>query len=157
MSEIGAFGVEHVCVTGGEPLAQKNSRRALEFLCAAGYRVSLETSGAFDIEHLDPRVQRVMDLKTPGSGEHARNRWENLAHLRDGDVVKFVICDRADYDWSSDVVRRHDLAARCLVLFSPSWSQLPAAELADWILADRLQVRLQIQLHKILWGDTPGR
>ena len=157
LGRIGDFGVEHVCVTGGEPLAQRNCGRMLARLCDAGYRVSVETSGAFDIAPLDPRVQRVMDLKTPGSQEQDRNRWENIGHLREQDAVKFVICDRADYEWARDVLRRHALAERCQVLFSPSWSQLPAVQLADWVLADRLPVRLQVQLHKILWGDTPGR
>lgn len=157
MTEIGGFGVTHVCVTGGEPLAQKNCRPLLERLCDAGYAVSLETSGAFDISELDPRVVRVMDLKTPGSGETDRNLWSNLAHLRPDDIVKFVVCDRADYEWVRVVVEREDLVPRCQVFLSPSWSQIQAAELADWILEDRLPVRLQVQLHKILWGETPGR
>jgi len=157
VTEIDRFGVTHVCVTGGEPLAQKNCRPLLERLCDEGYEVSIETSGAFDISKLDPRVVRVMDLKTPGSGEMDRNLWSNLAHLRSDDMVKFVVCDRADYDWVRAVVEREDLVRRCAVFLSPSWSQVQATELADWILEDRLPVRLQVQLHKILWGDAPGR
>jgi len=119
--------------------------------------VSLETSGAIDIGAIDPRVIRVVDIKTPGSKEAARNRWENLALLTARDQVKFVICDRADYDWARDVVAEHGLAGRCEVLFSPSHGQLPPRELADWIVADALPVRFQLQLHKALWGVERGR
>jgi 7-carboxy-7-deazaguanine synthase len=119
--------------------------------------VSLETSGALDVSAVDPRVVKVMDLKTPGSGEHARNRWENLDHLAPQDQIKFVLCDRTDYEWACGVLREYRLAERCEVLFSPSYHDLPASQLAEWILADRLPVRMQIQLHKLLWGDEPGR
>jgi 7-carboxy-7-deazaguanine synthase len=152
-----AFRVRHACVTGGEPLAQKNCLPLLERLCDAGFVVSLETSGAIDVAPVDPRVIKVLDLKTPGSGEVARNLWENLAHLTGQDQIKFVICDRADYDWARACVAERGLAARCTVLFSPSFDQLPARELADWIVADRLPVRFQVQLHKSLWGTERGR
>jgi 7-carboxy-7-deazaguanine synthase len=150
-------GARHVCVTGGEPLAQRNCLPLLRSLCDAGFEVSLETSGALPIDEVDARVARVVDLKTPGSGEVARNRYENLALLRAADQVKFVICDRADYEWSRDQMLQHQLATRCTVLFSPSAGQLAGRELAEWILADRLPVRFQLQLHKILWGNVPGK
>jgi 7-carboxy-7-deazaguanine synthase len=148
--------VRHVTVTGGEPLAQRGCLPLLTRLCDRGYEVSLETSGAMDIADVDPRVVTVMDIKTPGSGELPRNHWDNLQHLRPHDQIKFVICDRADYEWSRDIVREHRLD-RWEVLFSPSHQQLAPRELAEWIVADRLPVRFQIQLHKILWGDVPGR
>ena len=150
-------GARHVCVTGGEPLAQKNCLPLLTGLCDAGFEVSLETSGALAIDEVDPRVARVVDLKTPASGEVARNRYENLALLRAADQLKFVICDRADYEWSREQLRQHHLATRCTVLFSPSAEQMAGRELAEWILADRLPVRFQLQLHKILWGNVPGK
>lgn len=155
--EVVRRGVRHVCVTGGEPLAQKRCADLLVQLCDAGYDVSLETSGALDIGVVDERVSRVLDLKTPGSGEDARNRWENLPLLTSHDQVKFVICNRADYEWARVVVEEHRISERCDVLFSPSKSELPARELADWIVADRLPVRFQMQLHKLLWNDEPGR
>ena len=157
VAEVGTHGARHVCVTGGEPLAQRACPELVSRLCDAGYRVSVETSGALDISVLDPRAERVMDVKTPGSGEVARNLPENLGHLRAQDSAKFVLCDRADYEWARDFVARHRLAGCCEVLFSPCWERLPAAELAGWILADRLPVRFQLQLHKVLWGDEPGR
>jgi 7-carboxy-7-deazaguanine synthase len=157
LAKVAELGSRFVCVTGGEPLAQKNCLPLLTALCDAGYRVSLETSGALPIETVDPRVVRVVDVKTPGSGEESRNLYEQLAQLRETDLVKFVICSRADYEWSCGKVRELGLAARCAVLFSPSASELPARELADWVLADRLPVRFQLQLHKILWGDQAGR
>ena len=157
VDEARAHGVRHVCVTGGEPLAQKRCLVLLGALCDAGFEVSLETSGALDVGAVDPRVSRVLDLKTPGSGELARNRWENLALLTPRDQVKFVLRDRADYDWAKRIVAEHALAARCEVLFSPSFGELSPRELADWIVADRLPVRFQLQLHKLLWGDEPGR
>jgi 7-carboxy-7-deazaguanine synthase len=157
LERVRELGVHHVCVTGGEPLAQRGVFALMTALCDAGHRVSIETSGALPIDAIDPRVVRVVDLKTPGSGEVARNRYDQLAHLRAADQVKFVICDRADYDWSRAQVEQHALAQRCGVLFSPSHEQLPARELADWIVADRLPVRLQVQLHKYLWGNVPGR
>jgi 7-carboxy-7-deazaguanine synthase len=156
LEKVSGYGARYVTVTGGEPLAQKPCLALLRMLCDAGYRVSLETSGALDISAVDPRVVRVMDLKTPGSGEEARNRWANIEHLRCADQVKFVICSRADYEWARDRLREYDLAARCEILFSPAWEQQNATELADWILKDRLPVRLQLQLHKYLWGNVPG-
>jgi 7-carboxy-7-deazaguanine synthase len=147
----------YVCVTGGEPLAQKSCLPLLTLLCDAGCRVSLETSGAISLEGVDERVVRVVDIKTPGSGEESRNRYEELARLNARDLVKFVICDRGDYEWSCAKMRELELHERCSVLFSPSHEQLPARELADWILHDRLPVRLQIQLHKYLWGNVPGK
>ena len=155
--EVAVHGARHVCVTGGEPLAQRGCATLVEQLCDAGYLVSVETSGALDISVLDPRAQRVMDVKTPGSGEQARNLPENLACLRPQDFAKFVICDRNDYEWARGFVAAHRLAARCEVLFSPCWERVAPAELADWILADHLPVRFQLQLHKVLWGDEPGR
>jgi len=155
-AEVAQANVQHVCVTGGEPLAQARCVHLLRELCDAGYDVSLETSGALDISDVDPRVSRIVDLKTPGSGEVARNRWENIPLLTARDAVKVVITDRADYEWA-----RAQLSARikvpCPVFFSPSFDELPAAELAEWILADHLPVRLQVQLHKVLWGNEPGR
>ena len=157
LDEVAAHSVRHVCVTGGEPLSQKRCLDLLRRLCDAGYAVSLETSGAIDIVDVDPRVSRVLDIKTPGSGEVARNRWENLPLLTPHDQIKFVICSREDYEWSCDVLREHRLYERCDVLFSPSKSELDARALADWIVADRLPVKFQMQLHKILWNDEPGR
>lgn len=157
LDEVAKHGVRHVCVTGGEPLAQKGCLPLLTMLCDAGYRVSLETSGALDIGGVDERVARVVDMKTPASGEAERNRYENLELLNPPDQVKFVICDRSDYDWSRALVERHHIAQRCMVLFSPSYRQLEPRLLAEWILQDRLPVRLQVQLHKTLWGDEPGR
>lgn len=157
LDETAGHGVRHVCVTGGEPLAQKNCLPLLARLCDAGYTVSLETSGALDIGAVDPRVIRIVDLKTPGSGEQARNLWSNVPLLTARDQVKFVLCGREDYEWARARIAEHGLAQRCTVLFSPSFEQLPARELADWILADRLPVRLQLQLHKVLWGNERGR
>jgi 7-carboxy-7-deazaguanine synthase len=157
LAEVARHGVRHVCVTGGEPLSQKRCIGLLRRLCDAGHDVSLETSGAIDIADVDPRVSRVLDIKTPGSLEAARNRWDNLPLLTARDQVKFVLCGRADYEWAKDIVAGHRLADRCDVLFSPSKDELPARELADWIVADRLPVRFQMQLHKVLWNDEPGR
>jgi len=157
VEEARSSGARRVCVTGGEPLAQKNCLKLLARLCDAGFDVSLETSGALDVSAVDPRVARVVDLKTPGSGECERNLYENLAVLGPHDQVKFVLCDRADYEWAREQVCTRDLTARCPVLFSPSAGQLPPSLLADWILEDRLQVRFQVQLHKVLWGEVPGR
>ena len=157
LAEVARHGVRHVCVTGGEPLAQKRCLDLLRRLCDAGYLVSLETSGALDIGGVDPRVSRVVDLKTPGSGEVARNRLENIPLLAPRDQVKFVLCGREDYEWARDMVATHALDRRCQVLFSPSKGQLDARELADWIVADRLPVRFQLQLHTILWNAEPGR
>lgn len=157
VERIAAFGVRHVCVTGGEPLTQRTCPELLTSLCDVGHTVSLETSGAMDVSEVDERVTKVVDLKTPGSGEAASNRYENLAHLRPSDQLKFVICDAADYRWSKDQIERWGLIERCELLFSPSYGELAAVDLADWIVRDRLPVRFQIQLHKLLWGDKPGR
>ena len=155
LGRVAEFAPRHVCVTGGEPLAQKNCLPLLERLCDAGYRVSIETSGAMPLAAVDARVIRVVDVKTPGSNEERRNRYADLALLRPEEQVKFVICDRADFEWSRAKVA--ELGLSCGVLFSPSAEQLPARELADWILADRVPVRFQLQLHKVLWGNVPGK
>lgn len=157
LAEVARHGARHVCVTGGEPLAQKRCLVLLEKLCDAGYDVSLETSGAMDIAGVDPRVSRVLDLKTPGSKEMHRNLLDNIPLLTPHDQVKFVICDRADYEWAKTMLAEHGLADRCDVLFSPSQGQQSPAELADWLLADKLPVRFQLQLHKVLWGDVAGK
>jgi len=157
LERVAEFGARYVCVTGGEPLAQPHCLALLRALAEAGYRVSLETSGAMAIDAVDPRVIRVVDVKTPGSREEHRNRYEQLQLLRPEEQIKFVLCDRADYDWSCSKLTALQLVERCQVLFSPSHEQLPARQLADWILADRLPVRFQIQLHKHLWGNEPGR
>jgi 7-carboxy-7-deazaguanine synthase len=157
LAEVARYEARYVCVTGGEPLAQPNCATLLTRLCDAGYRVSLETSGAMDIRGLDSRVVRVMDWKTPGSGEQGRNLHENVDALAPHDQVKMVLCDRGDYEWARQQLSEYALARRCEVLFSPSHGQLDARELAEWILADRLPVRFQIQLHKYLWGDARGR
>lgn len=157
MEQVTRYQTRYITVTGGEPLAQKNCQNLLRQLCDADYHVSLETSGAVDIADVDPRVIKVMDLKTPGSGEVERNLYNNLQHLGSRDQVKFVICNRADYDWSVAMLKTHDLLTYCEVLFSPSQDQQNATELADWILHDQLPVRMQIQLHKLLWGNEPGR
>jgi 7-carboxy-7-deazaguanine synthase len=151
------FEARYVCVTGGEPLAQPHCLALLQTLAEAGFRVSLETSGALPIDAVDARVIRIVDVKTPGSGEEHRNRYDQLALLRPEEQIKFVLCDRSDYEWSRGKLASLQLAQRCQVLFSPSHEQLPARQLADWILADRLPVRFQIQLHKHLWGNEPGR
>ena len=157
LAEVASHGVRHVCVTGGEPLAQKRCLDLLRRLSDAGYRVSLETSGAIDVADVDPRVSRVVDIKTPGSAEVERNRWENLSLLTAHDQIKFVICSRDDYDWARGIVAEHRLSERCDVLFSPSKSDVSARDLADWIVQDRLPVKFQMQLHKLLWNDEPGR
>jgi 7-carboxy-7-deazaguanine synthase len=157
LDEVARHGVRHVCVTGGEPLSQKRCIELLRRLCDAGYRVSLETSGAIDVADVDQRVSRVVDIKTPGSAEMARNRWENIPLLTAHDQIKFVICSRGDYEWARGVVAEHRLSERCDVLFSPSKDQIAARDLADWIVADRLPVKFQMQLHKLLWNDEPGR
>lgn len=157
LERVASFGATTVCVTGGEPLAQKNSHALLAALCDAGYSVSLETSGALDVGKVDPRVSRIVDIKPPESGEAARNRWENIVHLTPHDEIKFVVANRADYEWAREVLRSRKLDRVCPVLFSPVQGELPPQQLADWILADRLPVRLQVQLHKFLWGNTPGK
>lgn len=157
LAEVAGHGARHVCVTGGEPLSQKRCIQLLEKLCDAGYEVSLETSGAIDIGPVDPRVSRIVDIKTPDSKEAHRNLWSNLPLLTAHDQIKFVICSREDYEWSKAIVAEHGLTAICDVLFSPSFTQIKPSDLADWIVADRLPVRFQLQLHKILWNDEPGR
>lgn len=156
MLKVAELGAPYVTVTGGEPLAQKACHGLLTALCDAGYSVSLETGGAMDIGEVDPRVSVILDIKTPGSGELAKNRWGNLALLKAQDEVKFVLCDRADYDWAKQQLAEHKLNQTCPVLFSPVYSQLKPSDLAEWILADKLPVRMQVQLHKILWGEKPG-
>jgi 7-carboxy-7-deazaguanine synthase len=157
LEKVLGFGAGHVCVTGGEPLAQPNCLKLLSRLCDAGLQVSLETSGALDVAAVDPRVSRVIDVKTPASNEASRNRIENFQYLTPRDQMKFVICSRDDYDWSKAFLREHRLNERSRILFSPSYNQQSPTELAEWILADRLPVRFQLQLHKILWGDVPGK
>ena len=157
LAKVRSFGASYVCVTGGEPLAQPNCLKLLARLCDAGYHVSLETSGALDVAAVDSRVSRVIDVKTPASNEASRNRIENFRHLTPRDQLKFVICSREDYDWSKAFLQEHRLGERCRILFSPSYNQLSPTLLAEWILADRLPVRFQMQLHKILWGDVPGK
>ena len=156
LEQVAAHATERVTVTGGEPLAQPGCLALLSRLCDAGHRVALETSGALDVAPVDPRVVKVMDLKAPASGESARNRWENLDHLSPADQLKIVIADREDYLWARHVVRHRDLADRCQVLFSPAYGRLQPRDLAEWILQDRLPVRFQVQLHKLLWGEAPG-
>lgn len=157
LAEIAGLQCPTVCVTGGEPLAQPGCLNLLQRLCDAGYSVSLETSGALDIAAVDSRVSRIVDIKTPGSGEEARNFWPNLEQLRAGDELKFVLCDEDDYLWAARLVTEQQLAQRCPVLFSPCWESLPPATLAEWVVRDRLPVRFQLQLHKVLWGEERGR
>lgn len=157
LTEVAKYAPAYVTVTGGEPLAQKRCLLLLERLCEAGYEVSLETSGAMDLEGVDARVVKVMDLKTPASGEMDRNRYDNLERLDAKDQLKFVICNRADYEWARELMNEHSLADTCEILFSPIHGDLRPAELAEWILEDRLPVRFQLQLHKYLWNDAQGR
>lgn len=157
LAKVASFNPRYICVTGGEPLAQRECLTLLGALCDAGYSVSLETSGALPVDDVDPRVVKVMDLKTPGSGEVGRNRWENIPLLSAQDQVKFVICNREDYEWARFKVDEHQLVGRVAeVLFSPSFGQVTPLSLAEWILADNLPVRFQLQLHKLLWNDVPG-
>jgi 7-carboxy-7-deazaguanine synthase len=157
LERVGVFSCQTVCVTGGEPLAQKSCAELLAALCDAGYSVSLETSGALDISAVDARVARIMDIKAPGSGEVAKNRWENLPLLSRNDEIKIVLAGESDYQWAVALLREYQLEARCPVSFSPVWETLPPQSLAEWILRDRLPVRFQLQLHKVLWGSQPGR
>lgn len=157
VSEVGRYQSRYVTVTGGEPLAQKQCLVLLKILCDMGYKVSLETSGALDVSLVDERVVKVLDLKTPGSGEMQRNLYENLQYLTLQDQIKFVICDREDYDWAKQQLAQHDLNGKCEILFSPSYGQMNPTQLAEWILQDQLPVRFQLQLHKQLWGEEPGR
>lgn len=157
LERVGQFETRYVCVTGGEPLAQAHCLPLLSRLCDEGYNVSLETSGALDVSQVDSRVSKVMDLKTPASGEQSRNLLQNLEYMGANDQLKFVICDRNDYMWAQEMIIRSELAECCEILMSPSYGQQDAPQLADWIVEDRLPVRYQLQLHKVLWGDEPGR
>lgn len=157
LAKIAEFNCNTICVTGGEPLAQKACIELLQALCEAGYSVSLETSGALDIGEVDPRVARIMDIKAPDSGEVAKNRWENIPLLNAHDEVKFVLASAADYEWAADVVRRERLSERCAVLFSPVQGTLSPTDLAEWVVRDHLPVRFQLQLHKVLWGSERAR
>jgi 7-carboxy-7-deazaguanine synthase len=157
LGEVAKHRTRFVCVTGGEPLAQKRCLDLLTALCDAGYSVSLETSGAIDLSGVDARVVKVMDLKAPGSGESARNLWSNLELLSAHDQIKFVLADRGDYDWARSAMSEHKLAQRCDILFSPVYGKLAPRDLAEWILGDRLAVRMQVQLHKVLWGEERGK
>ena len=156
LREVAQYQAQYVCVTGGEPLAQKSCPDLLKALCDAGYSVSLETSGAMDISPVDARVSVIMDIKTPGSGEESKNLWANIAHLKAKDEVKFVLADRADYDWAREILEKYQIVKKSPVLFSPVYKTLSPADLAKWVLEDRLPVRMQLQLHKILWGEKPG-
>ena len=156
VQQVEKYSPRYVTVTGGEPLAQKNSVELLKALCDAGYEVSLETGGALNIGEVDARVMRVVDIKTPASGESAKNRWENIELLTPHDEIKFVLCDEDDYQWAKEIIRQHKLNERCAVLFSPAHGSMNATQLAGWILRDHLPVRLQVQLHKILWNNEPG-
>ncbi|MDH4456703.1 MAG: 7-carboxy-7-deazaguanine synthase QueE [Candidatus Methylopumilus sp.] len=156
LAKIASYQAQYVCVTGGEPLAQKGCHELLKMLCDAGYKVSIETSGAMDISQADHRVSVIMDIKTPGSGEESKNLWSNIATLSVKDEVKFVMVDRADYDWAKQILSQYDLTSKCPVLFSPVYKTLPPADLAAWVLEDHLPVRMQVQLHKILWGEKAG-
>ncbi len=158
IKNIEKYSTKYVTVTGGEPLAQKEEcLLLLKKLCDLDYRVSLETSGAIDISSVDPRVVKIVDIKTPGSTESTKNNFDNIQYLQLYDQVKFVICNQADYDWSKKIVVQFDLIERCDVLFSPSYHDLLPRKLADWIVEDQLPVRFQLQLHKVLWGDVPGK
>lgn len=157
LERVASYGARYVTVTGGEPLAQKQCITLLKRLCDAGYSVSLETGGSLDTSHVDPRVSIILDIKTPGSGEMQKNLWANLQNLKPSDEVKFVLCGREDYEWAKQVLAERGIAEKCTVLFSPVYSQLNPTELAEWVLQDRLPVRMQVQLHKILWGETPGK
>ena len=157
LTEVARHGAHYVTVTGGEPLAQKNCLPLLRALCDAGYEVSLETGGALDVSGVDARVVKVLDIKTPASGEMEKNLWGNLEHLHPHDEIKFVLCDEADYQWAKQVLAERKLAQCCEVLFSPAQGQITARDVAEWILRDRLPVRLQVQLHKLLWGNEVGR
>jgi len=157
LADVGKYPARQVCVTGGEPLSQKDCLPLLTALCDAGYEVSLETSGAIDVADVDPRVARIMDLKAPDSGESARNRWENLTALNQRDEVKIVIASRRDYEWAREVLRERQLARICPILFSPAQGLIEPQSLAEWILQDGLDVRFQLQLHKLLWGNMQGK
>ena len=157
LAEVAQYKTKHVTVTGGEPLAQPNCHKLMNQLCDAGYSVSLETGGAMDISQVDPRVYIVLDIKTPASNEEHNNTYANLEHIKPSDCLKFVICDKEDYDWSKQLVQAQSLNDKCDVFFSPSADQLAARDLADWIVSDQIPVRMQIQLHKVLWENEAGR
>ena len=157
LARVAEYGARYVTVTGGEPLAQKECLTLLHELCDAGYSVSLETGGAIAIGNVDPRVSIILDIKTPDSGEMEKNCWSNLEHLKPTDEVKFVLCGREDYDWARQLLDDHKLHAKCTGLFSPVYGRLDPTKLGEWVLQDRLPVRMQVQLHKILWGETPGK
>lgn len=157
IKQVKQYKAKNICITGGEPLAQINCHNLITELCDLNYNVSIETSGALSIVNLDKRLHIVMDLKTPGSKEENKNLYTNIDYLKPQDEIKFVICDRNDYDWALDVIHKYNLTNKCNVLFSASWQQLNPTELADWIIQDSLEVRFQLQLHKILWNDAPGR
>jgi len=156
LQQVSRYQAHYVTVTGGEPLAQKSCLPLLRELCDAGYQVSLETGGALDISVVDQRVMRVMDIKTPGSNEVTKNLWDNLAHLNAHDEIKFVLCDEADYQWAKEICQQYQLGKKCSVLFSPVHGELNATQLAEWILRDHLPVRMQLQIHKLLWNNAPG-
>jgi 7-carboxy-7-deazaguanine synthase len=157
IKEAATYSTPYICVTGGEPLAQKGCITLLQSLCNAGYSVSLETSGALDVSAVDPRVSKILDIKTPASGEMTKNLWSNLSHLNAQDEIKFVLCGEPDYIWAKLILDEHRLGDKCTVLFSPAQGQLEARDLAEWILRDKLKVRLQVQLHKLLWGNQQGK
>jgi 7-carboxy-7-deazaguanine synthase len=156
LAKVASFQAQYVCVTGGEPLAQKGCHQLLTMLCDAGYKVSIETSGALDIDQVDQRVSVIMDIKTPGSGEESKNLWRNIAALSAKDEVKFVLVDRADYDWAKQILIQYHLINLCPVLFSPVYKTLPPDQLAAWVLQDHLEVRMQVQLHNVIWGEKAG-
>lgn len=157
IQQVNQYKAKNICITGGEPLAQINCHNLILALCDLDYNVSIETSGALDISNIDKRAHIVMDLKTPGSKEENKNLYTNIDYLKPEDEIKFVICDRNDYDWALDIMHKYNLTNKSKVLFSASWQQLNPTELADWIIQDRVEVRFQLQLHKILWNDAPGR
>ncbi|ODN43821.1 7-carboxy-7-deazaguanine synthase QueE [Piscirickettsia litoralis] len=157
IAQVQGYKAWHVTVSGGEPLAQPAVFELMARLCDLGYEVSVETSGALPVNNIDVRVMKVVDIKTPGSGEQQRNLYENFKYITAKDQIKFVICHREDYDWAVACMSEYDLTSKCEVLFSPSYEELKGVELADWILTDQLNVRFQLQLHKILWGDVPGK
>lgn len=157
LNKVKSYPTKYICVTGGEPLAQKDCLTLLQTLCDKEFNVSLETSGALDISKVDQRVARILDIKTPASGEVAKNLWQNLQHLRANDEIKFVLCNEADYHWAKEILQQHSLTEKCSILFSPAQGQLEARDLAEWILRDGLSVRLQVQLHKLLWGNQQGK
>lgn len=157
VEQVQAYNPRYVTVTGGEPLAQQSCYELLSRLCDLGVEVSLETSGAIDISEVDPRVVIVMDLKTPASGEESKNKYDNIEKLKPQDQLKFVICNRKDYDWACLKMSEYQLKDKCEILFSPIHGELKPADLADWIISDNLPVRMQIQMHKYLWGDEQGR